>query len=79
MDETDDIASDGADNGNVDYTADATVSGTASAGYTRYDYTNSTNAAVVVSKYIISGMDHRWPGGSSAGSYTDPCAPDAAS
>ncbi|HET7464625.1 MAG TPA: PHB depolymerase family esterase [Longimicrobium sp.] len=75
--QTDDLASDGSDNGNVDYTADATVSGTACRSYTRYDYNNSTNAAVVVRKYIISGMDHRWPGGSSAGSYTDSCAPDA--
>jgi poly(hydroxyalkanoate) depolymerase family esterase len=75
--QTNDLASDGADNGNVDYTADATVAGTACRAYTRYDYRNSTNSAVLVRKYIISGMNHRWPGGSSAGTYTDPCAPDA--
>ncbi|HET7233549.1 MAG TPA: PHB depolymerase family esterase [Longimicrobium sp.] len=75
--QTDDLASDGSDNGNVDYTADATVTGTACRAYTRYDYRNSTNSATVVRKYIITGMNHRWPGGSSAGSYTDSCAPDA--
>src|SRR5262249_1852000 len=63
--QTNDIASDGSDNGNVDNTADATVSGTACRSFTRYDYKNSTNGSVVVRKYIISGMDHRWPGGSS--------------
>jgi poly(hydroxyalkanoate) depolymerase family esterase len=72
-----DLASDAADNGNVDYTADATVSGTACRGYTQYDYRNSSNGQTVVRKYIISGLGHRWPGGSSAGSYTDACAPDA--
>jgi poly(hydroxyalkanoate) depolymerase family esterase len=72
-----DLASDGADNGNVDNTADATVSGTACRSYTRYDYRNGANAQTVVRKYIVSGLGHRWPGGSSAGSYTDACAPDA--
>lgn len=75
--QTNDLASDGADNGNVDNTADATVNGTTCRSYTRYDYRNSTNSAVVVRKYIISGLGHRWPGGSSAGTYTDACAPDA--
>ena len=75
--QTNDLASDGSDNNNVDYTADATVTGTACRAYTRYDYNNSTNGQTVVRKYIVSGMDHRWPGGSSAGSYTDACAPDA--
>lgn len=75
--QTNDLASDGSDNGNVDYTADATVTGTACRGYTRYDYNNSANGTVAVRKYIISGMNHRWPGGSSAGTYTDSCAPDA--
>lgn len=72
-----DLASDGADNGNVDYVADATVNGTACRSFTRYDYRNSANGATVVRRYAISGLGHRWPGGSSAGSYTDACAPDA--
>jgi poly(3-hydroxybutyrate) depolymerase len=72
-----DLASDGADNGNVDFTPDFTATATACRGYTRTDYNNASNGQTVVRKYVISGMDHRWPGGSSAGSYTDPCAPDA--
>jgi poly(hydroxyalkanoate) depolymerase family esterase len=72
-----DIASDGADNGNVDYVADATVNGTVCRSYTRTDYRNSATGATVVRRYSISGLGHRWPGGSSAGSYTDSCAPDA--
>jgi len=75
--QTNDLASDGADNGNVDNTADFTTTATACRSYTRSDYNNSSNGQTVVRKYVISGMDHRWPGGSSAGSYTDACAPDA--
>jgi poly(hydroxyalkanoate) depolymerase family esterase len=75
--QTNDLASDGSDNNNVDYTADATVTGTTCRSWTQYDYRNSANGQTVVRKYLISGMDHRWPGGSTAGSYTDPCAPDA--
>lgn len=72
-----DLASDGADNGNVDNTADLTTTATACRSYTRSDYNQSSNGQTVVRKYVISGMNHRWPGGSSAGSYTDSCGPDA--
>jgi len=75
--QTNDLASDGADNGNVDSTADFTTTATACRSYTRSDYNNSSNGQTVVRKYVVSGLDHRWPGGSSAGSYTDACAPDA--
>lgn len=75
--QTSDLASDGADNGNVDNTADFTTTATACRSYTRSDYNDASNGTTVVRKYVISGMDHRWPGGSSAGSYTDACAPDA--
>lgn len=72
-----DLAYDAADDGDVDYTADATVNGTACRSYTQQDYRNSANGQTVVRKYVISGLGHRWPGGSSAGSYTDACGPDA--
>lgn len=72
-----DLASDGADNANVDNTADFTTTATACRSFTRSDYYNASNGQTVVRKYVISGMNHRWSGGSSAGSYTDSCGPDA--
>ncbi len=75
--QTNDLASDGADNGNVDNTADFTTTATACRSYTRTDYNNASNGQTVVRRYVVSGLGHRWPGGSSAGSYTDACAPDA--
>jgi len=75
--QTNDIASDGADNGNIDDTADASATGTACRSFTRYDYRNSATGSVVLRKYIITGLGHAWSGGSTSGSYTDPCGPDA--
>jgi len=71
-----DLLYDGVDDGDVDATADATVSGTACRSYTRYDYRNSATGAVVLRKYVVTGLGHRWSGGSSAGTYTDSCGPD---
>jgi poly(hydroxyalkanoate) depolymerase family esterase len=77
--QTDDRASDGLDNNNIDDTADATVNGTVAGGrsYTDYVYKDSTTGATVLEKYIVSGMGHAWSGGNSAGSYTDPQGPKA--
>lgn len=75
--QTNDLASDGADNGNVDNAADATATATACRSYTRSDYKDSTTGSVLLRKYIVSGLGHAWPGGSTAGSYSDPCGPDA--
>ncbi|AFZ67511.1 extracellular catalytic domain type 1 short-chain-length polyhydroxyalkanoate depolymerase [Deinococcus peraridilitoris] len=77
--QTNDLASDGTDNGNVDNTADASASATACRSYTRYDYQDSATGAVVLRKYLIDGLGHAWSGGSSGGSYSDPCGPDASS
>lgn len=68
---------DALDDGDVDDVADATSTATACRSYTRYDYRNSQSATVVMRKYMISGLGHAWSGGSSAGTYTDACGPDA--
>ena len=74
-----DRAYDALDDNDVDDTADATATATACRSYTRYDYRNAQSGAVVMRKYMISGLGHRWSGGSSAGTYTDACGPDASS
>jgi poly(hydroxyalkanoate) depolymerase family esterase len=70
---------DALDDNDVDDTADATSTATACRSYTRYDYRNAQSGATTMRKYMISGLGHRWSGGSSAGSYTDSCGPDASS
>ena len=77
--QTNDRASDGTDNNNIDDTADQTVTGQVPNGrsYTKYVYKDSSNNSVVMEKYMVDGMGHAWSGGNSAGSYTDPQGPKA--
>jgi poly(hydroxyalkanoate) depolymerase family esterase len=77
--QADDRGYDALDDNDVDDTADATSTATACRSYTRYDYRNAQSGATNLRKYMISGLGHRWSGGSSAGSYTDACGPDASS
>lgn len=76
--QTNDRASDGLDNNNIDDTADQTLPGTVSGGrsYTHYIY-KDTAGKTVMEKYMIEGMGHAWSGGSTSGSYTDPKGPNA--
>ncbi|MEB4860984.1 MULTISPECIES: extracellular catalytic domain type 1 short-chain-length polyhydroxyalkanoate depolymerase [Priestia] len=76
--QTNDRASDGLDNNNIDDTADQTLPGTVSGGrsYTKYIY-KDTAGKTVMEKYMIEGMGHAWSGGSTSGSYTDPKGPNA--
>ncbi|MGG3269235.1 PHB depolymerase family esterase [Priestia aryabhattai] len=76
--QTNDRASDGLDNNNIDDTADQTLPGTLSGGrsYTQYIY-KDTAGKTVMEKYMIEGMGHAWSGGSTSGSYTDPKGPNA--
>ncbi|MBY0008718.1 MULTISPECIES: extracellular catalytic domain type 1 short-chain-length polyhydroxyalkanoate depolymerase [Priestia] len=76
--QTNDRASDGLDNNNIDDTADQTLPGTVSGGrsYTQYIY-KDTAGKTVMEKYMIEGMGHAWSGGSTSGSYTDHKGPNA--
>lgn len=77
--QTNDLAYDARDDGDIDNSYDASYSGSDCRTYKRYDYKNSATGGLVMRKYIIDGLDHDWSGGSTAGSYTDPCGPDASS
>ncbi|SEB42838.1 PHB depolymerase family esterase [Paenibacillus sp. GP183] len=77
--QTNDLASDGLDNNNIDDLADVTQHSTVPGGrsYTVYSYNDSKTGRVVMQKYTVTGMGHAWSGGSSSGSYTDPQGPNA--
>lgn len=77
--QTNDLASDGSDDDNIDDAAEQTVPGSVPGGrsYTRSVYEDSSTGATVMEKYLVDGMGHAWSGGSTAGSYTDPRGPDA--
>ncbi|WP_368409364.1 extracellular catalytic domain type 1 short-chain-length polyhydroxyalkanoate depolymerase [Halorussus gelatinilyticus] len=74
---TNDLALDGADDDNLDYTADSTTNGSGSSlSYTKYEYADDAGT-VWVEKYEVDSMGHAWSGGASGGSYTAPGGPDA--
>jgi|GEM_PF-1111639 len=77
--QTNDLASDGVDDNNIDDIPESTLPGQVPGGYayTRYVYNNSTNGQQVMEKYLVEGMRHAWSGGSASGSYTDPRGPNA--
>lgn len=76
--QTNDLLDDTRDNNSVDDTPDATTNGTVPDGYnfTRYVYTDAAGKPLL-EKWLVKDMKHAWPGGSTAGSYTDPKAPNA--
>jgi poly(hydroxyalkanoate) depolymerase family esterase len=45
--------------------------------FTHTTYADGTSGKSLLELYVVHGMGHAWSGGSSAGSYTDPDAPDA--
>jgi PKD repeat protein len=74
---TNDLALDGTDDDNLDYTADSTTTGSGdSLSYTKYEYADDAGT-VWVEKYKVDSMGHAWSGGASGGSYTAPGGPDA--
>lgn len=71
-----DLASDGSDDDNIDYTAEEhVVNESRGHTYTVDRYADSKSTLVV--KCIVEEMGHAWSGGTSDGMYTDPDAPDA--
>ncbi len=76
--QTNDRASDGADNNNIDDSADLTQGGQVSGGrtYTRTVYQDTAGNAVM-EKYLVDSMGHSWSGGATGGTYTDPNGPSA--
>ncbi|NEU58964.1 PHB depolymerase family esterase [Halorussus sp. MSC15.2] len=75
--QTNDLASDGADDDDTDYAADAVSEGSSEGyGYTTYEYRDDSGDTVV-EKWMVEGMDHAWSGGASGGEFTAPGGPDA--
>lgn len=79
MAQTDDRASDGIDNNNIDDIAETTINGQVPGGraYVRTIYNNSTTGASVLEKWKVTSMGHAWSGGCSCELYSDPTGPDA--
>ncbi|MGF1504678.1 MAG: alpha/beta hydrolase family esterase [Anaerolineae bacterium] len=76
--QTNDLASDGVDNNNIDGTPDQYRYVWVPGGkdYTYSAYEDSTGK-VIMERYMVNAMGHAWSGGSYAGSYTDPWGPNA--
>lgn len=81
--QTNDRASDGADDDNIDDVAELTqpqppqVSG--GLAFTRQSYNDATTGQTVIDLYLVEGMGHAWSGGDPAGSHTDRRGPGASS
>jgi poly(hydroxyalkanoate) depolymerase family esterase len=75
--ETADLAWDGSDDGDVDYTVDDRKTGSGSSlSYTEYEY-HDPDGHDVVDHYVVDGMTHAWSGGADGYSYSAPGGPDA--
>lgn len=76
--QTDDLALDGLDDGDVSATPTLVERGQVPGGRT---YTHSVNrgpdGTVLIEKYLIDGAGHVYPGGCSCSLYGDPSGPDA--
>jgi poly(hydroxyalkanoate) depolymerase family esterase len=77
--QTNDLASDGRDDNNIDDRAESTAAGRAPGGrsFIHQVYADTTAGIPSIERYLVTGMGHAWSGGSSAGPYTDPTGPDA--
>ncbi|MEV0646243.1 PHB depolymerase family esterase [Phytomonospora sp. NPDC050363] len=76
--QTDDLALDGADDGDIDAVAESVVRGSVPGGrtYTHSVYSGPGQGSVL-ELYMIDGAGHSYPGGCSCSLYGDPSGPDA--
>ncbi|WP_266077981.1 extracellular catalytic domain type 1 short-chain-length polyhydroxyalkanoate depolymerase [Haladaptatus caseinilyticus] len=75
--QTNDLASDGRNDDNVDTTADSVTNGQSeSFSYTVSEYHDESGNSLV-EYWEIDGMGHAWSGGTVGGEYTAPGGPDA--
>ena len=76
--QTNDLASDGIDQDDVDDTAELVENGQVPGGrsYTRSVYEDG-NGNALMEKIRVDGMGHNWSGGVLGGTFTDPDGPDA--
>jgi poly(hydroxyalkanoate) depolymerase family esterase len=64
--------------GVVSATATTTDMGTAGGkSFTHTTYADTKNGTTMIELYVVAGLAHAWSGGSTAGTFTDPNAPDA--
>lgn len=76
--QTNDLASDGVDQDDIDDVAERTEGGQVSGGRTFVrSFYEDTNGTVVMEKILVDGMGHNWSGGPLGGTFTDPNGPDA--
>ncbi len=75
--ETNDLASDGVDDGNVDATPESDDSGTTGGYDWRRRQFEDGAGNVAVEYWEVEGMGHDWAGGDAGEAYTAPDAPDA--
>jgi poly(hydroxyalkanoate) depolymerase family esterase len=57
----------------------ATMGSAGGKTFTHTTYANGSSGKSLLELYIVHGLGHAWSGGSTAGSFTDPDAPDATS
>ncbi len=71
--QTNDLLDDARDNNSVGDTPDSTTTGSVPNGYnfTRSVY-HDAEGKPLMEKWLVQDMKHAWPGGSAAGTYTDP-------
>ncbi|WP_435334712.1 extracellular catalytic domain type 1 short-chain-length polyhydroxyalkanoate depolymerase [Haloarchaeobius sp. TZWWS8] len=75
--ETNDLASDGLDDGNVDTAAESDVYGSTGGYDWRRRRFGDDSGTTLVEYWEVEGMDHAWAGGAPGEAYTAPSAPDA--